>query len=235
MMRFTKGVSKTMSLIALVLIFNFPFNNTVLSQKLDYGIEIGLGSFNQNWQFEGLPFSGWKKDRLGLTCNLFGELNHSKMFSTKLELGYLRKGYINDLIFENQDGSTVVTDSYKFGYNTITMGIGEKITIMNSKLKPFVIVGFNFQFIPKNEIDDQSLLVMEKTGNVLIFGGPLDPLGWNNITFNGNVGLGLIYNDLIFVTFKYNHSLTNLLSKNYITVSDRYFGCCVGMNINKLF
>jgi len=222
----------------LVIIVFLPITYQASSQSYNYGIKAGVGSFNQNWEFEGLPFSGWKEDKIDITASIFGELNHSNHFGTKLEFGYLRKGYYNDLTFEGHDG-TIYNNSNRYtdDFNTFYLGLSERITFFNSKIRPYLKIGINLQLIPKNELENHSLLVIDKTGEILWIGGPYsyENLDWNNLTLNANVGFGLTYNEILFIEFEYSPAITPLLNTDYIKVHDRYFGLSIGVNINRIF
>lgn len=208
------------------------------SQSYNYGVKVGVGSFNQNWEFDGLPFSGWKKDKIGITACIFGELNHSNHFSTKLEFGYLRKGYYNDLSIEGPDGTIHDNNSHTVDFNTFQLGLSERITFFKSKLRPYLKIGLNLQLIPKGEIENHQLLVVDKTGEILWYGSQYaysTNVDWNYLTLNANVGFGLTYNDFLFIEFEYSSSITPLLNIDYVKVHDRYFGLSVGVNINRLY
>ncbi len=237
--KFVKIKLGPVTLRFLVIIILLPITYQVFSQSYNYGLKLGVGSFNQNWEFDNLPFSGWKNDKTGITASIFGELNHNNHFGTKIELGYLKKGYYNDLSFEAPDGTIYNNyNSFTVDFNTIYLGISERITFFKSKLRPYVKIGMNLQFIPKGEIENHFLIVVDKTGRLLWLGGQYTystNVNWNNITLNANVGFGLAYNDFLFIEFEYSTAITPLLNIDYVIVHDRYFGLSVGVNINRLF
>jgi hypothetical protein len=155
-----------------------------------------------------------------------------------LEFGYLRKGYYNDLTFEGHDGTIYYNSNrYTDNFNTFYLGLSERITFFNSKIRPYLKIGINLQLIPKNELENHSLLVIDKTGEILWIGGPYsyENLDWNNFTLNANVGFGLTYNEILFIEFEYSPAITPLLNTNHIKVHDRYFGLSIGVNINRIF
>ncbi len=222
----------------LVIIILLPITYQASSQSYNYGLKMGVGSFNQNWEFDGLPFSGWKKDKTGITAYIFGELNHNDHFGTKVEFGYLKKGYYNDLSYEGSDGTIYDNNSFTVDFNTIYLGISERITFFKSKIRPYVKIGVNLQFIPMGEIENKYLIVVNRSGQLLWYGREYsysDNVNWNNITLNANIGIGLTYNDFLFIEFEYSTAITPLLNIDHIKVHDRYFGLSMGININRLF
>jgi len=223
----------------LVIIIILPITYQASSQSFNYGLKVGIGSFNQNWEFDNLPFSGWKKDKTGLMAYVFGELNHSNHFGTKLEFGYLKKGYYNDLSIEGPDGTIYQkSSSYTKDFNTFYLGLSERITFFKSKLRPYIKMGVNLQLIPKREIENDYLIVVDNTGQLLWLGGQniySTNVDWNNLTLNANTGLGLTYKDLFFIEFEYSPAITPLLNIDYVKVIDRYFGLSIGLNINNLY
>lgn len=218
--------------IIVILIANISY-----SQTFNYGLRIGVASFNQNWDFNELPFSGWRNYKTGITTHIFGEINHSDHFSTKLELGYLKKGYYNDLSYEAPDGTYHDEDSYKTDLKTIVLQISERITFLKTKLKPFIKTGLNIQYISNKYLENLHLIVREPNGNLIWFGSQYvnsTTVDWTRFTLNFNVGVGLTYGDLIFIEFELSKSLTPLLDLDYLKVTDKYYGISVGVNINKL-
>ena len=222
----------------LVFIILLPITYHASSQSYNYGAKVGVGSFNQNWEFYDLPFSGWRKEKIGITASIFGELNHTNHFGTRLEFGYLRKGYYNDLSFEGTDGTIYDNNSYTVNFNTFQLGLSERITFFKSKLRPYLKIGLNLQIIPKGEIENHHLLVVDKTGEILWYGGQYTystNVDWNYLTLNANVGFGLTYNDFLFIEFEYSPAITPLLNIDYVKVHDSYFGLSIDVNINRLY
>lgn len=237
--KYVKMKFQNLSVRFLLIIILTPITFQASSQSFNYGIKLGIGSFNQNWQFDKLPFSGWKKDKTGITAYVFGELNHSNHFGTKLEFGYLKKGYYNDLSIEGPDGTVYQkSSSFTKDFNTFYLGLSERITFFKSKLRPYIKMGVNLQLIPKGEIENQYLVVVDNTGQLLWLGGQhtySTNVDWNNLTLNANLGLGLTYKELLFIEFEYSPAITPLLNIDYVKVTDRYFGLSVGLNINRLY
>ncbi len=216
-----------------------PLANSAEAQVFNYGLKIGAGSFNQKWEFSGFGDSfhtGWNKEKAGLTFHIFGELEHGKHFGTKLELGYINKGCIQDQSIEAPDGTVHGNDNKKISYNTITIGLSERIIFFKSKFRPYLKFGFNVNIIPKDEIENSGIAVREKkTGIVVFFGDQFYPLDWNNITINATLGLGVSFKQLMFIELEYIPAITKLLDMKYMNITDRYFGLSVGININQLY
>ncbi|MCK9450677.1 MAG: hypothetical protein M0Q90_03210 [Bacteroidales bacterium] len=223
---------KTSKLIAGIafLIFFLPFHKSTVAQPFDYGIEVGVGAYNEKWTSDIFPLTGWGKDKAGLTVSIFGALKHSSNFSTKLELGYMNKGFINDLSWEYPDGSVVTPYSFRTDLKTFKLSLGERITFLASSFRPFFDVGFNVQYVPESEIGNRPMVFMDKDAVPKMF----YDYKWNTITFNGTVGIGLIYKQLVYIKLEYNHAFTKLLDDNGVEVIDRAFVGSVGVNINEL-
>jgi hypothetical protein len=176
------------------------------------------------------PLNGWGKDKAGLTLSVFGAINHNSYFSTRLELGYLNKGSINALSFEMPDGTIEKGPSYRTDLKTFKLGISERISFLESRFRPFIDIGFNVQYVPEKEIDNRALIFMGPEGVAYIFQG----YEWNEVTFNGSIGIGVIYNELVYFKIGYNHPFTKLLDDNSVEVIDSALVGSVGLNINEL-
>jgi len=92
--------------------------NQAAGQSFNYGVQIGVGSFNQKWESDSYGFTEWKKARAGLSVKAFGELNHGSMLSSRLEIGLLNKGYRTDHIFEHED-VTYELENFSISYKTL--------------------------------------------------------------------------------------------------------------------
>lgn len=57
---------------------------------------------------------------------------------------------------------------------------------------------------------------------------------WNTISLNGNIGIGFIFNRLVYLKVNYNHPFTKLLDDNSVEAIDRAIVGSVGLNINEL-
>jgi hypothetical protein len=207
-----------------------------MSQTFNYGLNLGVGSFNQKWDFSFTDsFNDWREEKTGLTFHIFGELEHGSHFGTKLELGYIRKGYTNDLSWEHNGINYFENEVFKTTYNTITIGISERIILLKSHFRPYLKIGINANKI-MDDIKYAGLTVREhESGNAYFYGGPDDPLEWNSITISGIFGIGVSYKQLIFMELEYIPAITKLLDTKSIKVSDRCIGLTAGININQLF
>lgn len=233
-MKTKKSVKMNFRILALrflVLVILLPITYQASSQQLNCGFRVGVGTFNQNWKFDNLPFSGWRNEKAGITTFVFGELNHNNHFGTKLELGYLKKGYYNDLSSKGPNGIIYnERSSFTADFNTFYLGLSERITFFKSNLRPYIKMGANLQLIPKGEIENHNLIVVDKTQELLMF-----KADWTNLTYNANLGIGLTYKELLFMEIEYSPSITPLVDMEHTTVHDRYFALSVGLNINGLY
>ncbi|MDY0077102.1 MAG: hypothetical protein RBR87_07465 [Bacteroidales bacterium] len=229
-MNHKKGRTSKLAVVIVFLIFFLPFHKSTTAQSFDYGIEVGVGAFNEKWTSDMFPLKGWGKDKSGLTVSVFGVVKHTSNLSTKLELGYMNKGFINDLSWEYPDGSVVTPYSFRTDLKTLKLGLGERITFLASNFRPFVDVGFNVQYVPESEIGNRPMVFMGKDAVPQI----VYDYKWNTITFNGTVGIGLIYRQLVYIKVEYNYAFTKLLDDKGVEVIDRAFVGSVGVNINEL-
>ncbi|MBU1368854.1 MAG: PorT family protein [Bacteroidetes bacterium] len=210
--------------------------NQAAGQSFNYGVQIGVGSFNEKWNSEFFGFTEWKEAKSGLILKGFGELNHGSLFSTRLEIGFLKKGYNTDHVFEHE-GVTYNLPNFSYSYNTLTVGLSEKITFLDSKLQPYIKAGINFQYVLEPGYKNRSIFIVSPTGELFPIGGsgPFDGLGWNYGTLHGNLAIGILFNRWLFLEIDYNQGLTKALDKTIMQITERYFGITLGVNINQLY
>lgn len=210
--------------------------NQAAGQSFNYGVQIGVGSFNEKWNSEDFGFTEWKEAKSGIILKGFGELKHGSLFSTRLELGFLKKGYKTNHIFEHE-GVTYELPNFSYSYNTLTVGLSEKITFLESKLKPYVRAGINFQYVLESDYKNRSIFIVGTAGNLLPIGGPgpYGNLDWNYGTLHGNLAIGMLFNRWLFLEIDYNQGLTKSIDKPIIQITERYFSVSIGVNINQLY
>jgi len=78
-------------------------------------------------------------------------------------------------------------------------GLSEKIIFLESKLQPYVKAGVNLQYVIEDNFKYYYVYVVEPTGNLFYWGGRGYPLGWNTVTLNGNLALGILFNRWLFL------------------------------------
>jgi hypothetical protein len=57
---------------------------------------------------------------------------------------------------------------------------------------------------------------------------------FNQLTFNGLLGVGFEYDDLIYLEFEFAPPLTNSLDDTGVLIKDRYYAITLGLNVNTL-
>lgn len=207
-----------------------------MGQSFNYGVQIGVGSFNEKWRSDFFEFTEWKEAKSGIILKGFGELKHGRMLSSRLELGFLNKGYSTDHVFEHE-GVTYELQNFSFSYKTLSVGLSEKLTFLKSKVQPYIKVGLNLQYVLENNFQNRFIFIVSPTGELQPLGGPgpYGGLGWNNGTLHGNLAIGILFNHWLFLEIDYNQGLTKLLDEDIMQITERYFGITLGVNINQLY
>lgn len=210
--------------------------NRAVSQSFNYGVQLGMGSFNEKWNSAFFGFTEWKEAKSGIIFKGFGELNHGSIFSTRLDIGFMKKGYSTDHIFEHE-GLTYELQNFSYSYNTLTVGLSEKITFLESKLQPYVKAGINFQYVIEPNYQDRTFFIVSPNGELVPIGatGPYGGLGWNYGTIHGNLAIGILFNRWVFLEIDYNQGLTKAIDKPIMQITERYFSITLGVNINQLY
>lgn len=196
-----------------------------------YGLRIGGGMSNQYWDFTNdsyTSYSQWEENKFGLSFYFNAEKKISKFFSMRPEIGYQQSGFSSKMELTDETGKTIDIQTNKITFHNLSSNIGFKITPINTRFMPYIIAGIRANYLlAYNEsgfmIGDRSYT----TYNTLID-------KFNKLILSGLIGLGFEYNNLIYVDLEYTPAITKTLNDKGLTITDRYYGMTLGINIKQL-
>ncbi|RLD56994.1 MAG: hypothetical protein DRJ05_10400 [Bacteroidetes bacterium] len=204
----------------------FLISGVVNGQFIDnYGLRAGVGLSNQYWEYKFVGFenfSGWKEYKLGPIIYLNAEKKILEYFSIRTELGYNQKGFADEIYFVNDklEGEVIL--------HNISLNIGGKVTPFRTKLKPYIIIGLRGDYL----ISYKDFEVQYNGETQTIYGGELDD--YKEFVLSGLIGIGLEYNELIYLDLEFNPAITKNLDNQGLSIKDKYFAFTIGLNINNL-
>ncbi|MCD4729982.1 MAG: PorT family protein [Bacteroidales bacterium] len=216
-----KKIINKILILGLLLIFG-----GVNGQFIDnFGLRAGIGLSNQYWEYKYVgfeTFSGWKEYNLGPVIYINAEKEILKYLSIRTELGYNQKGFVDEINFVNEmiEGDIIL--------HNLSFNVSGKVNPFNTKLKPYLILGLRVDYL----ISYKDFIVQYNGETQTIWGGEIDD--YNKFVLNGLIGLGLAYNELIYIDLEFNPAITKNLDNQGLSIKDKYFAFTIGLNINNL-
>lgn len=201
-------------------------------QLLDgFGFRIGGGLSNQYWNYLDFPdLSEWKDNKYGLSAIINAEKNIYQILSIRAEIGYIQKGFKNDIAFVMQQ-EEIELQGEDVIFHDLTVSAGLKVAPFNKIVKPYLIIGLRTDYLLKYED-----ITFEFEGQEYgLYEDVMDIMNdINKLTAGVLMGIGFDYNELIYLDFEINPALTNNYSDREKNISDRYIGLTLGLNIKNL-
>jgi len=216
-------------LFGLILIFYA----TAHGQFFDnYGLRIGAGLSNQYWEYKNevfSDFSEWKENKLGLITYINAEKNINKYISIRPEIGYIQKGFKEEITFTDEEGFEINTESSIVTLHNLSLNIGGKYTPVDTKIKPFLIVGLRGDYL----LGYKDFEVEFEGKTYGLYKSFLDD--YEKFVLSGLIGIGIDFNDLVYFDLEYNPALTKNLNEDLLSIKDRFIGMTIGINISEIF
>lgn len=196
-----------------------------------YGFNLGLSYSNQLWDYKIISIDNPNKDyKPGLAVFLSAEKKISKVFSIRPEIGYIQKGFKNNVEMISSDGTSAGVDKENVIFHDLGLNIGLKITPFDFKIVPYALLGFRYDYMLSYKD-----IVFEEQGSGLKFNMYKSEIDkFNKSNFGGLIGIGFEFNDLTYIEFEYNPSITKSYGSTGLDIRDNCWGIKVGFNINKL-
>ncbi len=204
----------------------------VNAQIIDnYGLRFGTGLSNQYWDYKNgalSTLSGWNDNKIGIIGQLYAEKNFGKYFSFRPAIGYLQKGYIDDITLIFPNGEELAINDNRVILHDLSLDLSLKITPLDKILKPYILLGLRGDYL----LDYRSIIVdfqgKSHELNTSLYNS------FNKFTLGGIIGVGLLYNDMIFMDLEYNPAITKNLELSFLSINDKFFSLTLGLNINQL-
>ncbi len=205
---------------------------TANGQFLDnYGLQLGLGLSNQYWNYKNNMFSnlsGWKDNKTGFIAQVYAEKNFGRYFSLKPTIGYIQKGFKDDITLTTEEGEDIAVVNNKVLFHDLSLGLVMKIIPIDKSFKPYIIGGFRGNYM----IDYRSVIIDQQGVKNELNTELYDD--FNKFTIDAVIGIGISYNDLLFLDMEYAPPVTKNFESSALEIHDRYFCLTLGLNLNSL-
>jgi|GEM_PF-779249 len=216
-------------LIAFLLLLANQYGTAQLIDK--YGLSIGTTYSNQLWNYKLFSIENPNKDyKTGLSFFLSAEKEINKALSIRSELGYLQKGFKNNLELSLGDGITMGVRGKNVIFHDLGLNIELKILPFKSKLLPYALIGFRGDYMLSYKD-----IVFEEQGSGLRLNMYESQINeFNKLNLGGLIGIGLEFNDLYYLEFEYNPAITSSFNSDVLQIKDNCWDLKLGLYINKL-
>ena len=194
-----------------------------------YGLRIGGGYSSIHLVYNnGLPLelSGWKQNKAGLSIYLYTDNDLYPFLSIRSEIGYIQKGFSDDIVFVTTNPEQINTDNKTVTLHDLSTDIEFRIKPFDWKLRPYLTVGWrlDYMFAYKDYVID---LAGQKLS---LFKSLIDE--FNKITVSGLLGMGFEFRELVCLDFEYNPGISRIIKRSGLSGRDRYFGFSAGINVS---
>ena len=192
------------------------------AQDYEFGLKIGSGlSSDQSSIVNFDPI-------LGNRVSILYQITVLNKIKIRSEAGYLKKGYFDEIILNNDLGEPIGSAEGKIIYHKIFFGPGLYFNIINTnKISPYVGVQFNMEYLIKGTNSDfDNLKNLED-----IYTDWIDDQ--KNLSYSGILDIGVEFISLFFVEGTVSYGLDKMPGN--VKANELYIGGSVGIYLNKLF
>jgi len=201
------------------------------SQIIDrYGINVGTSYSTQIWDYKLVNVDSDNKYKFGFQAFLQAEKDFGNLLALRTEVGYIQKGFKNNIQLTLADGTSAGTNNDNVILHNLALNLGLKVKPLKTDYSPYFLVGLRGDYmISYKDIE------LEEPGSGLKFNmyeSIIDD--FNNFNTGGLIGLGIYIKKVIYVELEYNPNFTKNLDKTGLSIKDNCWGAKIGLNINKL-
>ena len=219
---------KKATLIGFALIFYFSVNGQFID---NYGLKLGAGISNQYWKYKNDMFSNlthWNDNKTGIIGQIYAEKNLGKYISLRPAIGYIQKGFVEDVTLTIREGEELAVKNNKVLFHDLSLDLPIKIMPVDKIFKPYIYMGLRGDYL----LDYRSVIVAFQGEEHELNSHLYD--AFNKFTLGAIIGLGIIYNNLLSLDLEYNPAITKNYDSNGLIINDKYYSLTIGLNINQL-
>lgn len=204
------------------------------SQFIDnYGVSTGLTYTNQLWYYSNSGTLNGSRNRgykPGLEIFAMAEKELNRTFLVRSELGYLQKGFKNNVSLTSANGQIISYDHQNVLLNDVALDLKVKYKPFEFRVIPYAVAGFRGDYTISYR--DINYSVAGSAGEYSLYGTVLHDM--NRFNFGGLIGAGIILNNRIWFEACYNPSFTRSLKTSTLKIRDNCWELRVGFNINRI-
>lgn len=219
---------KKIAIFGLISIIYIQVNGQLID---NYGLKLGVGLSNQYWDYKNDMFSdlsGWNDNKVGFIGQVYAEKNFGKFLSFRPAIGYLQKGFVNDIALTTAEDEELAVKDNKVILHDLSMDLSLKIIPIDKKFKPYIFLGLRGAYL----LDYRSVIIdfqgEDHELNTDLYND------FNKFTLGAIIGFGITYKNFLFIDLDYNPAMTKNFESDGLAINDKYYSLTFGMNINRL-
>jgi len=215
-------MKKIKTVLFLILLTKISF-----SQIIDrYGFNAGISYSTQFWN----PKILFSEMEIGYKVGLMFFLSSEKcfeFFGLKTEIGYIQKGFSYKHETKSCNGGIVNHQNRNILLHDLALNICLKINPIKFDNTPYLLVGFRGDYLMSPKDVDLNMSTTNITGN--LYGDYIN--NFNKYNLGCLLGVGIDFEEMVYIEIEYNPNFTKNLDKNLITIRDNCFGIKIGVYI----
>lgn len=220
---------KKVLLIAFFLILFIEYGTAQFIYK--YGLNIGMSYSNQLWNYKLISIGNQDKYyKSGLSIFLSAEKKINRIFSIRPEIGYIQKGFKNNLDIIIIDGTSRKVYKQNVILHDFCTNIGLKITPFKKTWTPYAIIGLRGDYM----FSYKDVIIIEQASGLIFNMYKNDIDKFNKANLGGLICIGLEYKNSTYFEIEFNPTITNSFNSAELEIRDICWGIKIGLNINKL-
>lgn len=200
------------------------FSVVVYGQKQYFGLKSGIGFTNLFIDGDG----SLNDFRIGFNGGLTYEYQFKSNLQIEVDFVYAQKGAKEDVIFTDQYGQPTAESTIHYNYDYLSLPIkggysfGNKLEgFINLGIVPSLLINAQLRIPGLNVSEDGAIDIKDDVQKIDLSG--LVEIGGNYI---------LKDRLLLFTSFAYQHSFTQLTAENYLSNSDvRHYGMILSLGV----
>jgi hypothetical protein len=208
--------------------------NTLFAQFVDnYGVNLGLTYANQLWKYNvvgNISGSQNKDFKPGLELFLMADKEINKVFLVRSELGYIQKGFKNNINVIATNGAPVNFEHQDVILNNLALDMSVEYKPFIFRVVPYALAGLRGDYMISYRDAKYTDPITGIEYNM--YKTVLDE--YNRFNLGGLIGLGAVFNNNIYFEAYYNPSITRNRDTSALKIRDNCWEVRVGFNINKL-
>lgn len=209
---------------ALILLFCTTANGQLFD---NYGIKLGTCLSNQYWNYKYLAsLSAWNAYKFGLIGLIYAEKNISPKVALRPSLGYIQKGYGQQISIIQPDGKLLAIVDNNAVFHNLSIDFALKVSPFEKPVKPYIYFGFRWDYL----LGVTS--VIDYNGEEVRIGTQVYA-GFSKLTMGALLGIGVSFKNLVTLELDYNPGLTKNYNSNEVVVNEECFGLTVGLYIDR--
>jgi hypothetical protein len=199
----------------------------------NYGVNLGLTYANQLWKYNvigNISGSQNKDFKPGLELFFMADKELNDKFLVRSELGFIQKGFRNNISVTGTTGLPVDFDNQNVNLNNLALNLGIQYRPFRFRVVPYAVAGLRGDYL----LFYRDVKYKDTATGIeySMYKSLLDE--YKKFNLGGLIGMGVLFNNNIYFEAYYNPSITRNRNTSTLKIRDNSWEVRVGFNFNKL-